>query len=308
MKALGGSMAVLAIVTAALVMVVAGAGRVLAVSADHHKPARSLIGYAAPASGLQWFAEPDFGMVPRTSAGVALAALSPVALPLSDGANARDESDPLHTGSLGRAASYFAATDAPLAGTFRLAALPPPPEEDIEPAPLPRARPKLASLPPAADMPLDDEALMARTAIYDIAAKVVYMPNGEKLEAHSGYGEYMDDIRHVRLRMRGVTPPNTYKLHLREALFHGEQTLRMTPIGNGNMHGRNGFLVHSYLLGPSGQSNGCVSVKDYPKFLAAFMRGEVNRIVVVDKLPSPPGLFARHGWRSAAAAVSATHR
>jgi len=31
-----------------------------------------------------------------------------------------------------------------------------------------------------------------RTAIYDITARVVYLPNGEKLEAHSGLGEHLD--------------------------------------------------------------------------------------------------------------------
>ena len=51
---------------------------------------------------------------------------------------------------------------------------------------------------------------MRRTAIYDITAKTVYMPNGERLEAHSGLGEMMDDPRFKHVRMRGVTPPNTY--------------------------------------------------------------------------------------------------
>jgi hypothetical protein len=35
------------------------------------------------------------------------------------------------------------------------------------------------------------------TAIYDIAAHTVYLPNGEKLEAHSGFGGYLDDARYV---------------------------------------------------------------------------------------------------------------
>jgi hypothetical protein len=106
----------------------------------------------------------------------------------------------------------------------------------------------------------------------------------------------MDDAKHVWLRMRGVTPPNTYKLTLRESLFHGEQTLRMTPDNKDGMFGRTGFLVHSYLLDPNGQSNGCISVKDYPKFLAAFRRG------VVFRLPQPPAFYARrNGTKSASA-------
>ena len=51
-----------------------------------------------------------------------------------------------------------------------------------------------------------------RTAIYDITAHVVYLPNGQRLEAHSGLGSFMDNPRHVHLRMSGATPPNAYKL------------------------------------------------------------------------------------------------
>ncbi|HET9538110.1 MAG TPA: hypothetical protein VFP43_22645, partial [Mesorhizobium sp.] len=42
------------------------------------------------------------------------------------------------------------------------------------------------------------------------------------------------------------------------------------------------------LLGPSGESNGCVSFTDYPAFLNAFLRGEVTRLVVVERLATPP--------------------
>ena len=37
------------------------------------------------------------------------------------------------------------------------------------------------------------------------------------------------------------------------------------------MFGRDGILAHSYMLGPNGQSNGCLSFRDYPKFLRAFL-------------------------------------
>ena len=36
---------------------------------------------------------------------------------------------------------------------------------------------------------------------------------------------------------------------------------------------RDGMLAHTYMLGPKGESNGCVSFRDYSKFLAAFRRG-----------------------------------
>jgi hypothetical protein len=35
------------------------------------------------------------------------------------------------------------------------------------------------------------------------------------------------------------------------------------------------------MLGPSGQSNGCVVFKDYPAFLQAFLSREVDRLIVV---------------------------
>ncbi|MFV0281321.1 MAG: tlde1 domain-containing protein [Rhodoblastus sp.] len=121
------------------------------------------------------------------------------------------------------------------------------------------------------------------TAVYDISAKVVHMPDGTRLEAHSGLGKYMDNPRYAHLRMRGVTPPALYDLREREALFHGVRAIRLTPV-NSSIHGRNGILAHTYMLGPSGQSNGCVSFRDYNKFLNAFLRGHVKRLKVVSSL------------------------
>src|ERR1700759_264560 len=63
------------------------------------------------------------------------------------------------------------------------------------------------------------------TAVYDITAHTVYLPDGSKLEAHSGLGENMDDPRSQKIRMRGVTPPHIYTLKPRESLFHGVAAL-----------------------------------------------------------------------------------
>ncbi len=131
--------------------------------------------------------------------------------------------------------------------------------------------------PPAAVSPAPGNGM----AIYDIAAHTVYLPNGERLEAHSGLGELLDDPRSISERNRGVTPPNIYRLSLRESLFHGVAALRLTPIGDSNMFGRTGLLAHTFMLGPRGDSNGCVSFRDYQRFLQAFQRGEVSRIMVV---------------------------
>jgi hypothetical protein len=121
-------------------------------------------------------------------------------------------------------------------------------------------------------------------AIYDIAAHVVYLPNGQRLEAHSGFGERRDDPRSVRVKNRGPTPPGVYRLTMRESRFHGVEAIRLNPVDISKMHGRDGILAHSYMAGPNGQSNGCLSLKDYAKFLAAFRRGEFNQIVVVERL------------------------
>jgi hypothetical protein len=144
------------------------------------------------------------------------------------------------------------------------------------------------SVPPA-----DDDG---RTAIYDITAHAVYLPDGRRLEAHSGLGGLMDNPRHAHVRMRGATPPNVYNLSLRERLFHGVRAIRLTPVDSGRMYGRAGILAHSYMLGPNGQSNGCVSFSNYPEFLNAFLKGEVSRLVVVERIDNPPGPKLASGW------------
>jgi Protein of unknown function (DUF2778) len=134
------------------------------------------------------------------------------------------------------------------------------------------------------------------TAIYDISAHVVYLPDGKRLEAHSGLGEFMDNPKHVRVKMRGPTPTNLYKLTMRERVFHGVRALRLNPVNEARMHNRDGILAHTYMLGSKGASNGCVSFKDYPIFLDAFLKGEVTRMVVVEKLANPPGEKLAGGW------------
>ena len=124
-----------------------------------------------------------------------------------------------------------------------------------------------------------------QTAVYDIAAKTVYLPDGTRLEAHSGLGSKMDDVRYSHVRMQGVTPPHIYELKPREALFHGVPALRLTPIGGEDkIFGRDGLLAHTYMLGPSGQSNGCVSFKDYYAFLDAYRNKGIRRLAVLAKI------------------------
>jgi hypothetical protein len=168
-----------------------------------------------------------------------------------------------------------------------------------QPAPNPvmaYARPDAGALrldPSAVDPPSLRPKIGAGTAIYDITAATVYLPNGERLEAHSGLGRMRDNPRFVHQKNRGPTPPHTYKLSLRESLFHGVQALRLTPVGGeGRIFNRNGLLAHTYMLGARGDSNGCVSFRDYKRFLAAFRRGEIRQLVVVERMDSPKSRFA----------------
>jgi len=123
------------------------------------------------------------------------------------------------------------------------------------------------------------------TAVYDISAHMVYLPDGTRLEAHSGLGNRLDDPSSANLRMRGVTPPHLYELKPREALFHGVPALRLNPVGGEEtIYGRSGLLAHSYMLGPNGDSNGCVSFRDYNAFLNAYRNQGIKRLAVVARV------------------------
>lgn len=134
--------------------------------------------------------------------------------------------------------------------------------------------------------PLLNQASRSKVAIYDISAATVYLPGGERLEAHSGLGPMRDNPRYVNQKNRGPTPPHTYDLRMREALFHGVEAIRLTPVDGNNRYNRDGLLAHTFMLGRRGDSNGCVVFRDYPRFLRAFKRGEFNKMVVVTSMQS----------------------
>jgi hypothetical protein len=155
---------------------------------------------------------------------------------------------------------------------------------------------KLVSALQATNRSMPQSNFDSRVAVYDISARTVYLPNGERLEAHSGLGDMLDNPRYVSVKDRGPTPPNVYNLTLREQPFHDVQALRLNPVGRDNMFGRDGILAHQYLRGANGESNGCVSIKDYPAFLNAYLKGEVDRLVVVPDLKNT-------SWRAVSARV-----
>ena len=243
---------------------------------------------------------PNRTFVVATSTFVEPAAFEPFKafLEIEGSATAYEEYfDPTTTGSITLASFTEMPTFAPTASpTISLQS----PIADPNKVPLPPSKPQLAAFQvvPGSRLLPSGDSLPPRTAVYDIEARTVYLPNGQSLEAHSGFGPWMDDPRNVHRKNRGATPPNTYLLTLRETPFHGVQAIRLNPIDEDKMFGRDGILAHSYLLGPNGQSHGCISFKDYPKFLRAFLRGEIDRIVVVPRQETHPIRSARANFHA----------
>lgn len=155
---------------------------------------------------------------------------------------------------------------------------------------------------------LFDGLMGSRTAVYDIAGHTVYLPNGDRLEAHSGLGAAHDNPGMAHLRWRGPVPPNDYRLTMRESRFHGVRALRLNPVDQGRMHGRDGILAHTYMRRSGGQSAGCLVFRNYPAFLSAFERGAVNRIVVVARLDSGMADVAPPAHIERSVVVARTHR
>jgi hypothetical protein len=122
------------------------------------------------------------------------------------------------------------------------------------------------------------------TAVYDISAHKVYLPDGSVLEAHSGRGSALDDPSHTDERMQGSTPVNVYDLKPRETPFHGVEAIRLIPVDESRVFGRSGFLAHTYMLGPNGDSFGCVSFRNYDAFLQAFKEQKIKHLAVVASL------------------------
>lgn len=130
-------------------------------------------------------------------------------------------------------------------------------------------------------------------AVYDISAATVHMPDGTKLEAHSGIGHRMDNPKYAYVKNLGPTPPNVYKLRMRERRFHGVEAIRMLPLDKAAMKGRDGMLTHTRLLRNSIGSHGCVAFKDYNKFLRAYKSGKVKTLIVVPSMNKLPTYMAK---------------
>ncbi|MCY1669206.1 DUF2778 domain-containing protein [Rhizobium sp. SL86] len=155
-------------------------------------------------------------------------------------------------------------------------------EEDEAPKALAFAKPENPMKSTARSVPWPDRG--TKIAVYDITAAKVYMPSGAVLEAHSGIGPMRDNPKFTHVKMRGPTPPGTYKLSMREKPFHGVAAIRLTPTDGVAPLGRTGLLAHTYLLRSApGDSHGCVAFAQYDKFLKAFQRGEVTHMIIVPR-------------------------
>jgi Protein of unknown function (DUF2778) len=62
------------------------------------------------------------------------------------------------------------------------------------------------------------------------------------------------------------------------------EALRLIPVDESKVFGRSGLLAHTFMLGPNGQSNGCVSFRNYNAFLRAYSRGEIRQLAVVARV------------------------
>ncbi len=83
--------------------------------------------------------------------------------------------------------------------------------------------------------------------------------------------------------MSGLT--TTEAPFIEQARHDGRLFIRLNPIGGADsIFGRAGLLAHTYMLGPRGDSNGCVSFKNYDAFLTAFQSGLVKHLAVVARL------------------------
>ncbi len=315
LKSVSIGVAFMAIVFALPAVAILGGGWLFAVTVEAGSDARSTVARSSSTDPrvLTALAAGELPVPPVAVASLPAPEIAPpktivanqvatLALAVPNRSTMREEpADQFYTGSIGAYAPKAVQQEVQSpAASINLAR----PEDALQ-LPMPRARPRLAALTPFGELGIkpDGETRSIRAAIYDITAQTVYLPSGERLEAHSGLGGLMDDPRQVRVKNRGATPPNTYKLRLREALFHGVRALRLTPVGEEEMFNRDGILAHSYLLGPSGQSNGCVSFKDYPKFLRAYLRGEIDHIVVVARLSKSPAYYARTDVRGGNSAL-----
>ncbi len=112
------------------------------------------------------------------------------------------------------------------------------------------------------------------TAVYDLMAHTVFLPDGSRLEAHSGLGPL------------GTIPPMSWKrtgarrrrmnMNSRCARACSTACRRCGSIpsaGRMRSMAAPGCSPTPTCWGPDGDSNGCVSFKNYDAFLAAFQSG-----------------------------------
>ena len=119
----------------------------------------------------------------------------------------------------------------------------------------------------------------------NLGAHRLSVPTANSSRRIRGCGDQMDDPRHVNGQdARGVRRRTSRSDHAGIAFSRRRGDPAQPASTKTEMFGRDGILAHTYMLGPNGQSNGCVSFKNYAAFLRAFQTGDIDRLVVVAEL------------------------
>ena len=89
------------------------------------------------------------------------------------------------------------------------------------------------------------------TAVYDISNRVVYLPDGTRLEAHSGLGQALDNPRFVAEHAVGPDPAASLRFDIAGRLLPRRgRPYASIRSGEGGIYGRAGLLAHPFMLGP----------------------------------------------------------
>lgn len=96
---------------------------------------------------------------------------------------------------------------------------------------------------------------------YQIASGWLISPVGMKMaQGYSGSVGAVNDPSKVSIPNVGPIPPNLYEMgEPIDSATHGPFAIPLTPIGDGEMYGRSGFMMHGDSIErPGAASEGCI--------------------------------------------------
>ena len=121
------------------------------------------------------------------------------------------------------------------------------------------------------------------TAVYDISARVVYLPDGTSSKPIRAWGTPSTIRATKRARSRPDAAPSLPVGAPRRLVPRRSGPAPQPDRGRRSLRPA-GLLAHPFMLGPNGDSNGCVSFRDYEAFLKAYENGQINKLAVVTRL------------------------